>query len=66
MASHCAEKVELVKQVIVNLVNNVESGRDPWEWNRIPLEDFYKKDEVVKAVSRRARYFKHMLIVPSA
>lgn len=40
-----------MKQVIINLANNIESGRDPWEWKRIPLEDFYKKDEIVKAVS---------------
>ena len=47
-----SEKVELVKQVIINLANNVESGRDPWDWERIPLEDFYRRDEVVKAVSK--------------
>ena len=65
MASRSTEKVELVKQVIVNLANNVESGRDPWEWKHIPLEDFYQKDEVMKAVSRWIRCSKCVLIVPA-
>ena len=58
-----SEKVELVKQVIINLANNVESGRDPWDWERIPLEDFYRRDEAVKAVSKGARCFGRTLIV---
>ncbi|TFY65144.1 hypothetical protein EVJ58_g2168 [Rhodofomes roseus] len=52
------EKIELMKQIIVNLAKNVESGRSPWEWQRLPLENFFKKDEVVKAAhaSRKPQY----------
>ncbi|KZT72790.1 hypothetical protein DAEQUDRAFT_704451 [Daedalea quercina L-15889] len=52
------EKIELVKQVIVNLAKNIESEKTRWRWQRIPLEEFFKKDEVVKAAhaSRKPQY----------
>ena len=46
-----AEKVELVKNVIVNLARNIESGRNIHEWENLPIESYLQKDEEVKAVS---------------
>ena len=51
LTSPGTEKVELVKNVIVNLALNIESGRSDHEWQNLPIEKYLQKDEEVKAVS---------------
>lgn len=41
----------MVKEVIVNLARNLDSGRSHHEWQSIPIESFLRKDEAVRAVS---------------
>jgi RAVE protein 1 C terminal len=49
-----AEKIELVKEIIVKLAHDVKAGRanDIKNWNSIPLERFLRKDPV-KLVRRQ-------------
>ncbi|KAI0673553.1 WD repeat-containing protein [Trametes maxima] len=49
------EKIELVKNIIVNLARNVESGRDIHEWENLPIENYLQKDEEAKATTATHR-----------
>ena len=40
-----------MKNVIVNLARNIESGRSIHEWENVPIEQYLQKDEEAKAVS---------------
>ena len=44
------EKVELVKEVIINLARNVESSRSTHDWSNIPIEKYLQKDQEAKSV----------------
>lgn len=45
-----AEKVELVKSIIVNLARYFDDHEDIREWHNVPTEEFMKKDIAMKAV----------------
>lgn len=48
--TRCTERIELVKNVIVNLARNIETGRNHHEWENLPIERYLQKDQDVKAV----------------
>ncbi|KAI0652289.1 WD repeat-containing protein [Trametes meyenii] len=49
------EKIELVKNIIVNLARNIESGRDIHQWENLPIENYLQKDEEAKAITATHR-----------
>ncbi|EKM61140.1 uncharacterized protein PHACADRAFT_134380 [Phanerochaete carnosa HHB-10118-sp] len=52
------EKVELVKNIVINLAKNIRWTRDTYEWKTLPTEEFLKKDETARAIhaSSKPRY----------
>lgn len=42
--------METVKEIIINLAKNLESEVSHYDWPHIPIENFLRKDEVVRAV----------------
>ncbi|OCH96047.1 WD repeat-containing protein [Obba rivulosa] len=52
------EKIELVKRIVVNLAQNVESGLDVHEWSHLSIEDFLQKDDAVRTsmVQHKPKY----------
>ncbi|OSD03553.1 hypothetical protein PYCCODRAFT_1476945 [Trametes coccinea BRFM310] len=51
------EKIELVKNIIVTLARNVESGRDIHEWENLPIEKFFQTDDETRAsAAHRPKY----------
>lgn len=49
-------KVELAKNIIINLARNVESGRNVHEWENLPIDGYLQNDQEVKAVSMEYWY----------
>lgn len=50
----CAEKVETVKEIIVNLARDIEQTRagdkTEHDWQSIPIEQYLRKDGTIKSV----------------
>lgn len=44
------EKIELVKNIIVNLAKNLERTKDVYQWEPLPFGEYLKRDEATKAV----------------
>ncbi|KAG6911550.1 hypothetical protein DXG01_011852 [Tephrocybe rancida] len=53
------EKVELVKEIIVNLSKDITTSpikHDKVHWTSLPTESFFKKDHISSSVIRRKKY----------
>lgn len=59
-----AEKVELVKTIIIDLAKYLAEHEEIREWHNAPVEEYLKKDEVVKAVRSLPRSFALYSIEP--
>ena len=42
--------MELVKDIIVNLARNLESGRDMHEWTYLPIKRYLERDQGARPV----------------
>ncbi|KAI0756586.1 RAVE protein 1 C terminal-domain-containing protein [Daedaleopsis nitida] len=52
------EKTELVKDVIVNLARNIESGRNMHDWENLPIDQYLQKNEAARGAhtTHRPKY----------
>ncbi|PBL01184.1 WD repeat-containing protein [Armillaria gallica] len=50
------EKVELVKDIIVNLAKDVEAGKSPRDFTTVPVERFLRAGNALQRASHKKRY----------
>ncbi|KAK0464982.1 RAVE protein 1 C terminal-domain-containing protein [Desarmillaria tabescens] len=50
------EKVELVKDIIVNLAKDIEAGKSPRDFTTVPVERFLRPGNTLQRASHKKRY----------
>lgn len=50
ISSISTDKIELVKNIIVNLAHNLEETLNIYDWKGVPVEEFFQKDETSQSV----------------